>query len=198
MFPTEDPNQFAQQWLRAYSLTQGLICIGDDEACRRKIDTATGTMASHTTEDWVWKEGLQCDPQECSEYLSRRCRRVMNLQFLLPDVNLCGRISFIPLTLTLEPREVSPPGEKKKVVRVLGIRSDIKLAELQAYGQREPARILLPEPEVEGVPDDSFPTEVLAEEELEPLVEPEPLEAPILNREELIEELAMLLRDQME
>jgi len=86
MFPTEDTNQFAQQWLRRYSLTQGLVCIGDCETCRRKIDILSNTFAGKDTRQWEWKNEIVCDPQECPEYLSKRCRRVMNLQFILPQV----------------------------------------------------------------------------------------------------------------
>ncbi|MDZ4230392.1 MAG: hypothetical protein U1B77_01075, partial [Dehalococcoidales bacterium] len=38
MFPTEDPEQFAQQWYRAYSRSQGLVCIGDGVTSKRKVD----------------------------------------------------------------------------------------------------------------------------------------------------------------
>ncbi|MFH1485226.1 MAG: hypothetical protein ABIH46_04070, partial [Chloroflexota bacterium] len=143
MFPSEDPLQFAQQWLRAYSTTQGLVCIGDGRTCRRKCDTKTGDIAGHTTEKWVWKDGLPCNPEGCPHWL-KQCDKVMNLQFLLPKVLTglgvwqidtgsfysivainsaitlvakgAGRLSFIPLPLCLGPREVSPPGMKKKTV----------------------------------------------------------------------------------
>jgi len=189
MFPTEDETQFAQQWLRCYSLTHGLVCIGDGVTARRKIDKATGDIAGRDTRDWVWKEGLTCNSEECPLY-GKRCRRVLNLQFLMPTVpgigvwqidsssyhgivkinsmidmvrGLCGRISFIPLTLVLGPIEVTPPGESKKTVYVMHIKQDVKLSELQAWGQREPTRVLLPEPAVEEPPEDLFPQEVLGE-----------------------------------
>ena len=205
MFPTEDDSQWAQQWLRAYSLTQGLVCIGDGVSARRKIDTATGEMAGRDTKDWAWKDGLTCDPQECPDYLSKRCRRVMNLQVLIPKVAglgvwqidtssfysivninsmirmlkaVIGRCSMIPLTLVLGPIEVSPPGMTKKTVRVLHIRKDIKLAELARLAELPPARVLLPEPEVEEVPEDLYPPEVLDEDE--PIPEELPTE-PFLH-----------------
>jgi hypothetical protein len=191
MFPTEEPEQFAQQWLRAYSLTQGLVCIGDGAISKRKIDLATGGIAGHETKDWEWRNGLPCDPQDCPEYIRKRCRRVMNLQFLIPQVeglgvwqidtssfysivninsmiklvkNLCGRVSFIPLTLCLGPIEVTPPGMTKKTVHVMHINQDIKLAELQQWGQREPTKALLPEPDVDEPPEDLFPNEIINSE----------------------------------
>ena len=191
MFPTEDVDQFAQQWLRAYSLTQGLVCIGDGITSRRKVDTATGEIASHQTREWVWKDELPCDPQDCPEYLSKHCRRVMNLQVLIPDVPglgvwqidtssfysivninsmikmlkaILGRCSMIPLTLVLGPVEVSPPGIKKKTVYIMHIKKNIKLADLARIAQLPAAQVLLPEPEVEEAPGDLFPPEVLAEE----------------------------------
>ena len=192
MFPCEDEAQFAQQWLRCYSQTQGLVCVGDGITARRKIDKETGNIANHNTKDWVWKDSLTCNPEECPLYNSKRCRRVMNLQFLMPTVpglgvwqidtssfwsivhlnsmldmlrNLCGRISFIPLTLALSPMEVTPPGGTKKTVYVMHIKQDIKLSELQAWGRREPTRVLLPEPITEEPPEDLFPREILAEGE---------------------------------
>lgn len=191
MFPTEDPNQFAQQWYRCYSLTMGLVCIGDGVTARRRIDLATGAKAGRDTKDWEWKEGLTCDPQECQEYLSKRCRRVMNLQFLIPQVpglgvwqvdtssfysivninsmiqllkNLAGRCSFIPLKLCLGPIEVTPPGQTKKTVYIMHIRQDMTLADIARLGQRPAPLALLPEPEAEEIPEDLIPPEVLEEE----------------------------------
>ena len=189
MFPVEDPELFAQQWLRAYSLTQGLVCIGDGANARRKIDTATGDMASHETKAWEWHE-ITCDPQECPEYQDKHCRRVMNLQFLLPSVpglgvyqidtssfysivninsmikmlkGVLGRCSMIPLTLALGPIEVSPAGQTKKTVYIMHIKKDIKLAELAKVAQLPPARVLIPEPETEEPPEDLFPPVALKE-----------------------------------
>ncbi|GAJ13823.1 unnamed protein product, partial [marine sediment metagenome] len=133
-----------------------------------------------------------CDPDTCEQYLEKQCRRVMNLLFLLPDApgigvwqldttsfysivninscadlirRICGRISFIPLTLSLEPLEVSPPGIKKKTVHILAIRSDVKLADIQKLGRVPPERILLPFLEEEEAPADLYPEQKLVEAE---------------------------------
>lgn len=193
MFPTENPAEFAQQWLRCYSFTQGLICKGDGTTANRKIDVDNGDIASHTTEEWVRKE-WGCDPDTCEQYSEKQCRRVMNLLFLIPDVpglgvwqldttsfysivnvnscidlikRLCGRISFIPLTLSLEPQIVEPAGIKKKTVHILQIRSDVKLAEIQKLGRVPPERILLPALEEEEIPEDLYPEQILTEAEPE-------------------------------
>ena len=194
MFPLEDPKEFAIQWLRCYSFTQGLVCKGDGMIGRRKVDVITGALANHTTIEWEWQDGLPCDPDTCPEYSSEKpqCRRVMNLLFLMPDVpgfgvwqldtssfysivninscldlikRLCGRISFIPLTLSLEPQLVEPPGIKRKTVHILQVRSNVKLAEIQRLGRRRPEQVLLPPLEEEEIPTDLFPEEVLAEAE---------------------------------
>ena len=204
MFPIEDSDLFAQQWLRCYSLSQGLVCIGNGVAARRKIDLSTGGIAGRATKDWTWKEELRCDPQECPEYTSKRCRRVMNLQFLMPKVegigvwqidttsfysivninsmiklikSLCGRIGFIPLTLCLGPVEVTPPGMTKKTVHVMHIKQKVKLVTLLQAAQKEPAMVLLPEPATEEPPEDLFPVDVLDKEEpiMEVLDEEEPM-----------------------
>jgi len=191
MFPTEKAEEFAQQWLRCYSRTQGLTCKGDGVKAVRKIDVETGYIARHTTEEWVFKE-WGCDPDTCEQYLEKQCRRVMNLLFFMPDVpgigvwqldttsfysivninscvdlirHICGRISFIPLTLSLEPLEVSPPGITKKTVHILAIRSDVKLAEIQKLGTVAPERILLPLLQEEEAPEDLYPEQKLVEAE---------------------------------
>jgi hypothetical protein len=187
MFPVEDPELFAQQWLRAYSLTQGLVCIGNGVEARRKIDVATGAMADHETKDWEWRE-ISCDPQECQEYQTKRCRRVMNLQFLLPEVpglgvyqidtssfysivninsmikmlkGMLGRCSMVPLTLTLGPIEVFPPGQTKKTVHIMHIKKDIQLSQLAQIAQLPPAKVLIPEADTEEPPEDLYPEGVI-------------------------------------
>jgi hypothetical protein len=191
MFPVEDPEIFAQQWLRAYSLTQGLVCIGNGIDARRKVDIATGAMADHETKQWEWKE-LTCDSQECPEYQTKRCRRVMNLQFLLPQVpglgvyqidtssfysivninsmikmikGILGRCSMVPLTLALGPIEVSPLGITKKTVYIMHIKKNIKLAQLAQIVQLPLSRVLIPEPETEEPPEDLFPDGVISQKE---------------------------------
>ncbi len=191
MFPTEKTDEFSQQWLRCYSFTQGLVCKGDGSTAIRKIDVETGDVARHTTQEWVFKE-WGCDPDTCEQYLEKQCRRVMNLLFFIPDVpgigvwqldttsfysivnvnscvdlirRLCGRISFIPLTLSLEPQIVEPPGIKKKTVHILQIRSDVKLAAIQKLGRVAPEVIMLPALEEEEAPGDLFPEQKLVEAE---------------------------------
>jgi hypothetical protein len=187
MFPVEEPEMFAQQWLRAYSMSQGLVCIGDGLEAKRKIDVGTGAIASHETNQWEWHQ-TTCNPQDCPEYQTKRCRRVMNLQFLLPNVpglgvyqidtssfysivninsmikmlqGMLGRCSMVPLTLALGQIEVSPPGEKKKHVYIMHIKKDIKIAELARIAQLPPAKVLIPEPETEEPPEDLFPAAVM-------------------------------------
>ncbi len=200
MFPVEDPEIFAEQWYRAYSFTQGLVCIGDGERCRRKKDTKTGVIASHKTEQWEWVDNLTCNPQECPEFMNKRCRKVMNLQFLMPNLpglgvwqidtssfysisNLnnmvamlqsLGRVSLIPLTMALGAQEVSPLGDKKKTVHVLQFKSNLTLAEIAKMSLQPAAKALMvPEPDAEQPPEDLFPAQVIAPTRAagEPIVE---------------------------
>jgi hypothetical protein len=198
MFPTDNPEDFAPQYLKCYSMTQGLVCRGDGVKCMRKIDENTGLVADHTTESWVMKD-MTCDPETCPEMagdpemnIRPQCRRVMNLMFILPNVpglgvwqldtssfysivnvNSCldvirsviGRIAGIPLTLSLEPREVTPPGMKKKTIQVLHVRSDLKLADLRRKALPAAPRAEVARPDEIEPPEDLFPPEVLAERE---------------------------------
>jgi len=224
MFPVEDPEQFAQQWLRAYSLTQGLVCIGDGANARRKTDIATGAIADHETKAWEWHQ-MSCDPQECPEYQSKRCRKVMNLQFLLPMVpglgvyqidtssfysivninsmikmlkGVFGRCSMIPLTLALGPIEVSPLGQTKKTVYIMHIKSDVKLAQLAKVAQLPPGQVLIPEPETEEAPEDLFPAGLLAQREPVRPPETQPKELPaddeLLNGWAIVKETVKRLK----
>ncbi|MBA7669984.1 hypothetical protein ES703_78125 [subsurface metagenome] len=190
MFPSNDMEEVARQYLRCYGQTFGLVCWGDGEKCHRKIDTRTGEMAGRATKDWVWKDELPCDYEQCPEYPAR-CRRVMNLQFMLPGVpglgvwqidtssfysirevnstlgiirNLTktpqfpdGRIAFIPLTLTVGPLEVNPPGTGKKTVYIMHIKTDVKLADIVKQAMLPPGKVIVPEPEIEEAPADLYP-----------------------------------------
>jgi hypothetical protein len=198
MFPVEDPEVFAPQYLKCYSFTQGLVCRGDGVKCTRKVDVFTGNIADHTTERWEFRE-MTCDPETCPQAvgdpesgIKPQCRRVMNLMFVMPDVpglgvwqldtssfysivninscidvirGLCGRISGVPLILSLEPREVTPPGIKKKTVQVLHLRSELKLTDLQRIARKPQATALMPAAEEEEPPEDLFPEETLVEAE---------------------------------
>ena len=191
MFPTDDETQWASQYLRCYSENGNLICRGDGETAVAKVETIN-REASSKGETISKLLEMPCNPDRCPMYKQGYCRRVMNLQFLLPDcpgfgvyqldtssfysiVNInscvdlirriCGRISFIPLVLSLEPIEVTPPGIKKKTVHVLAIRSDVKLVDIQRLGKIPPERILLPSVQEEEPPEDLFPEQTLVEAE---------------------------------
>jgi len=206
MFPSNDMEQVARQYLRCYGQTFGLVCWGDGEKCHRKVDVESGDLAGKNTKEWVWQD-MTCDYEECPEY-GARCRRVMNLMFMLPDApglgvwqidtssfysirevnstleiirNLTrspdypeGRIAFIPLTLSLGPYDVSPPGISKKTVHIMHIRTDVKLADVIKRAMLPPGRVLVPEPELEEAPGDLFPKEVLELHEAQPTEEPPP------------------------
>jgi hypothetical protein len=189
MFPTDDQTQWASQYLRCYSASRGLVCRGDGETAVAKIDVHTGEIASKESAETEMKE-ITCNPAKCAYYQKAQCRRVMNLQFLLPDcpgfgvyqldtssffsiVNVnsslelirgtCGRLSMLPLSLKLIGQEVQPEG-KKKTVRVLSMTAPYSLAEIQRYAQIPPGQALLLPPPDNEAPDDLFPDEILGKE----------------------------------
>lgn len=186
MFPTDDETQWASQYLRCYSTTGELICRGDGLTAVARADIHTGEFAEQESKITELRE-VACNPAKCAYHQQGQCRRVMNLQFLLPDcpgfgvyqldtssfysivnVNstlelirgICGRLSMIPLSLRLVEQEVLPEG-KKKTVRVLSLTAPYSLAEIQKYAQMPPGQaLLLPTPDSEA-PDDLFPEEIL-------------------------------------
>lgn len=89
-----------------------------------------------------------------------------------------GRISGIPLKLSLVEQEVNPPGEGRKTVHVLNIRADVKLADIIALSRKSMAQILLPPIDDEEPPDDLFPDDVLQAGELQAPDTPPPSAAP--------------------
>jgi len=193
MFSTEDDSQWATQYLKCYSAARGLICRGDGGTAIARIDVATGEVVTREAQDTELRE-INCDPDTCSYYQRGQCRRVMSLQFLLPDcpgfgvyqlntssfhsiVNInsslklirgiCQRISMIPLSLKLVEQEVQPEG-KRKTIHVLNLTANYTLAEIQKYAQIPPGQVLLlPPPDTEA-PDDLFPQDVLEQGQDEP------------------------------
>jgi hypothetical protein len=190
MFPTEDEQQWSSQFLKYYSATQELICRGDGVFALAKLDIHTGEIAGKESKATELRE-ITCNPAKCLYYQKARCRRVMNLQFILPDcpgfgvyqldtssfnsiVNVnscldlihavCGRLSMIPLSLKLVGKDVLPEG-KLKIARVLELTPPYSLIQAQKYAQIPPWKILLlPAPDSEA-PDDLFPEQALKDED---------------------------------
>ena len=176
MIPVEDEEFWASQYYRAYSQTRGLTCRGNGENCRRMIDVKTGEMADRSSGKVEWKE-MPCDGQECIYYQSKKCREVMNLQFLLPQVpglgvwqidtssvnsirninssaelirGIIGRIRMVPLLLTLEAIEVVNPDDglgKKKTVHVMSLRHGATLQNLITDSIKPIQELLAPAPD---------------------------------------------------
>ncbi len=182
MFPVEDEAKFASQYYKCYSSFRGLVCKGDGEKCDRLVDVKTGDFAHRDTTETTRRE-LPCTGRDCPMYQQKKCKEVMNLQFLIPSVrglgvwqldtgsyhsivavnsaidlirSVCGRIAMIPLKLTIEPKEVAPDG-KKKTVNILQIRNDISLLEVQKLGALPGSQVLIPPPDEDEVPEELYP-----------------------------------------
>lgn len=191
MFPNDDLELVAPQWMKCYSYSQGLICRGDGKHCRRKVDVDTGDFANKDTRGWEMHAGI-CDPEHCPKIGDKQCRRVMSLLFILPEVpglgvyqldtssfysivNLNsqlapngflrhftnGRIAFIPLILSVDPQEVTPPGIGRKTIHILNVRANVKLADIIRISRQKPTQVLLPTLEEEEPPEDLYPQEVI-------------------------------------
>jgi len=181
MFPTEDSEQWASQYLRCYSENGNLLCRGDGETALAKVQTLIreAGSAGETTSKLL---EMPCNPDRCPCHRQGYCRRVMNLQFLLPNCpgfgvyqldtssyhsmkninsaiaflrGICQRVSMIPLSLTLVEQVVQPEGYDK-IAYVLNLSCPLSLTEIQKYAQVPPGQALLPPPDSE-LPDDLFP-----------------------------------------
>ncbi len=169
LIPREDIDQFASQYYRAYSQSRGLICRGDGETAFRMHEPGGTALPAPHAQTVEWLEEYECLGRECPDYQAKRCREVMCLQFMLPEIPglgvwqidtgsknsilninsmiqvikaIYGRVTRVPLNLTLEPCEVkNPETGKKQTVFVLNLRTDMRLKELAAVA-REETRLL--------------------------------------------------------
>jgi hypothetical protein len=162
--PTENDEDWKPQYYKAYNMTYGLVCRGDGKDATRMVDIKTNELPNKETKT-VNMVDMKCAGKECPVYKSKKCGEVMNLRFVLPEVpglgvwqidtgsinsilniNSCtklikvvfGRITNIPLKLTLEDIEVNNPetGKKQKVY-VMNLRSDVTLAELADKARKQ-------------------------------------------------------------
>ena len=184
IIPLEDEEIWASQYYRQYSRSRGLVCKGDGETCRRIVDTETGVVAGRDTKEVTWSEGGVCAGMDCPDYKAKACQEVMNLQFLLPkvpglgvwqidtgsinsirNINNCatmirattpnGRVSWIPLLLTLEPTPVVNPDDgKKKTVYCMFLRYAGKLENLLIDSEKPRLQLLLSAPADDEAPED--------------------------------------------
>ena len=197
LIPVEDEEKWAPQYYKLYSRTQGLVCKGDGCNASRLIDTATGDRAHKTTTQAIRKD-WECAGRKCPDYLSKEgCKEVMSLMFILYkvpgmgvwqidtssvnsiiNINSCadyiravfGKISWIPLQLTIEPKEVqNPESGKRQTVYVLNLRNNMVLLDMVETTKKFQAqlpdqkRLLLPAPD-----DTEVQAEELAEDGQEP------------------------------
>jgi hypothetical protein len=175
MIPVEDDEFWCPQYYIRYSKTRGIVCKGDGITCRRMVDVKTGATADRNTKAIAWREKLPCAGKNCPNYKTNTtkdiCKESMRLQFLLPDAPGLGvwqiissinsilninsnaffirqvyhRISFIPLMLTLEPKEVNNPEDgKKKTVRVLNIRVQGTMREIMQQASKPHTELMVP------------------------------------------------------
>jgi len=189
MFPTDDETQWASQYLKFYSKDGSLLCRGDGETALARVETINRESGSKGEIITKLLE-MPCDPERCPCSRQGYCRRVMNLQFLLPDCpgfgiyqidtgsrysiyninsglkltrGICERLAMIPLSLKLVAQDIVVAG-KKKTIHVLSLTAPYSLAEIQKYAQTPPGRVLLPPLPDNEVPDDLFPLEVFGRE----------------------------------
>ncbi|MBM4463652.1 MAG: hypothetical protein FJ012_10070 [Chloroflexi bacterium] len=159
LFPIEDESKWAAQFYRCYSRSRGLVCRGNGQRASALVYERTGLLATRSSRRTTLKE-IACHPPTCPHY-GERCRRVMNLQFLLPDVpglgvwqldtssywsmvninsglkivhQVCGRVSMIPLRLKLVAQEVRPNGSKKAAY-VLALGTPLTLTQMRRYAR---------------------------------------------------------------
>src|SRR3990167_4787619 len=219
IIPGEDENIVASHQLRHYGTTWGLTCIGDGRSANRHVDLAklnkTGELspASHETKKAEWKT-ITCP---CPLLESGDCRETMYLRFVLPTVpglgvwqlstgsrnsianiqgtfallrGLVGRITGIPLKLTLAPQEVVSDEGGRKTVRVLTLELSQPLTAVQMLEQAKMTPLaMLQAPIIEALrPEDEQPPE---DTDTSDPVAPETEEAGYMTRQQLTDAEAL-------
>ena len=209
LIPVEDTEQWATQYYKAYSQSYGLVCKGDGELAMRMVDVKTGDIPTGKGVITVTMKDMTCQGRYCPDYKAKKCHEVMNLRFILPEVpglgvwqidtgsknsilniNSCakiikrafGRISLIPLKLTLEPIEVKNPlTGKKQTVFVLNLRTTITMAQLADAAREQAKTFLIETPDLEAIFDDELEKTIddiwgpaPAEQKIEVIEESEP------------------------
>ncbi len=190
MFPINNLDQCAGQYLRCYSESRRLVCRGN----------GITAVASTGSGDTNLKE-IQCNPASCNSYQQGCCRKVMNLQFLIlgcpgygiyqldtssyhsmVNINsslelarsIFGRLSMIPFSLVLAEHKVQPEGQVT-TAWVLNLVPALSLEETLKYALLPPEQALvLPCPDNEA-PDDLFPDDILKKETLNKIAQEEEL-----------------------
>jgi len=188
IFPSFDLEVIAPQYYRCYRRTYGLVCKGDGKTCRTKIDLATGTLADRNTKEWEYKE-MKCGGEDCPEYEQKNCRRVMNLQVILPyvkglgvwqidtsnrnsiiNVNSIisflkaatgGRFAMIPLSMLLVKEERQTPTGKQLIGSLHFDKEDIRMIDFLQATRAIPKVLIEGEINEDEAPDDLFPGEIL-------------------------------------
>ncbi len=203
LFPSDDEGVIASQWYCAYGGSRGLLCRGDGERATRLIDLDTGeTAIAGKDAKRTGMADIACQGTACEYYLDKRCGELMKLVFVLPKVPGIGvwqidtgsfnsivqvnsalhmlrgairHVADVPLTLVLEPREVSPDG-RKKTVWVLNIRlPGLSLEQLRKTGLELPAA---DEPPMDAAPALSAQAEGKPAEAVRPEAAEKPALAP--------------------
>jgi hypothetical protein len=176
MFPVNDLEIVFPQWYKRYGKS-GLLCRGDGETAEM-VDKDTGEIKK-----------IPCPGMECTWFQQKHCRYLAHLQFLLPKVSILGvyqidtssyhsiininstlqllravtggRIAMIPLKLALRPKEVHPPGIKKKIVYVMELHGDINIDKLKLLSDLKKQPIYsLPSINEDERPKDLYPDEL--------------------------------------
>ena len=133
------------------------------------IDTDTGDLVNKDSLNTQMAE-MTCEGRECPNYAKGNCREIMNLQFMLPkisglgvwqidtssinsirNINSCieliravyGRVRMVPLFLSIEPIEVTPPNVKKKTVHVLNLRSMDSMIQAAINARKTPLELVV-------------------------------------------------------
>jgi hypothetical protein len=177
LIPTEDEERWCSQYYRCYSKTRGLVCKGDGRTASRMVAKGTDDLAWKEAKE-IEMKSIECRGKECEIYQKHNCNEIMNLQFMIPEVpglgvwqinttsinsimninsaafilkQIYGRITNIPMLLTLEPQEGRVPTDGKKTTfYVLNLRSNVKLTDLAIAARQQQEQFALPAGDIEA------------------------------------------------
>lgn len=172
MLTSDDPEIVAPAWYRRYT-SYGLACKGDGEHAN---ESEVKGQRNEPTGQMIERD---CP---CDDYPTK-CKQVMNLQVMIPDVEGIGvwqidttsfysitniysmmemiarmnggRVHGIPLKLSVVPKQVQPSG-KKVTIYCLELNAAVKLGDLKALPGAVDETKELPDPDKDPAPTELY------------------------------------------
>jgi hypothetical protein len=92
LIPSEDIEDWAPQYYKAYNMTYGLVCRGDGNTALRMADVKDGELPRTPKDKTEYATSkvnmidIPCPGKNCKYYQDKKCGEVMNLRVIIPEL----------------------------------------------------------------------------------------------------------------